>query len=190
MIALTNFGDPAVLLPIAFVLFLWLMHLPKKRAALWWLVALALCVAVTAFLKIDLYPCPQSAQLRNPSGHVSLSVLVYGAIATLIAAQFGHRQRLAAIGGIAALVIAIALSRILLDAHTALEVVFGLGIGLGSLAAFATHYRPQPAAKFPLRRLLLVTLAVMVIFHGDTLYAEDFLHHLNDYMGLEPIACL
>jgi membrane-associated phospholipid phosphatase len=189
MIALTDFGDPAVLLPIAFLLLLWLLRLPNKRAAAWWAIALALCIAVTASLKIYLYPCPEASHLRNPSGHVSLSVFVYGGIATILGVQLTAWRRIVAVGGIAAFVIGISVSRILLDAHTTLEVGLGLMIGLFSLILFGRHYRPPPAEKFPLSLLVLPTLLVMLLLHGETLYAEDFLHHLNAYMGLENPVC-
>jgi membrane-associated phospholipid phosphatase len=189
MTALTEFGDAAVLLPIALALLFWLSWLPDRRVAVWWIVAVALCIAVTALLKMYLYPCPADSELRSPSGHVSLSVLVYGGIGTVLSAQLSGWRQLAVIGSIAAAVGGIAASRVLIEAHTAVEVVTGFTIGLASLVLFVVHYPRDPAQKVPLRALCLATLLLMTILHGHTLHAEEFLHRLDAYIGFAPIVC-
>lgn len=189
MTALTEFGDAAVLLPIALALFFWLWRLPDKSVAVRWIVAVAVCVAVTAFLKMYLYRCPADSGLRSPSGHVSLSVLVYGGIGTVLSAQLTGWRQLAVICSMAAAVGGIAASRVLIEAHTALEVAVGFTIGLASLVLFAVHYPRDPARKVPLRALCVVTLLLMTILHGHALHAEEFLHRLDVYIGLAPIVC-
>lgn len=78
---LTNFGDLAVLLPLAIVILLWLVTLRPRRCAVWWAVAVGLCTGLTALLKIYFYVCPPSPELQSPSGHTSFSALVYGTLA-------------------------------------------------------------------------------------------------------------
>jgi membrane-associated phospholipid phosphatase len=75
-----------VLLPIVGIIPLWLIWVRFPRAALWWAAAAALCIGSTALLKIYFYSCPPFAEVRSPSGHTSLSTLVYGGIAVIIAA--------------------------------------------------------------------------------------------------------
>ncbi len=190
MTALTDFGDPAVLLPLAAILLLWLLRLPTKSAAAWWLAAVVAGVGGTALLKIYFYGCPLDARLHNPSGHVSLSTLVYGGYATIFAARAKSWQRAAMIGAAAALVLGIAASRIILDFHTTIEVAFGLVIGGLSLAAFASRYWRRPSGNLPLGFLLLASLAIILVLHGDSLRAEEFLHRVSAYAQLTPIACL
>jgi hypothetical protein len=52
MTSLTDFGDLAVLLPLAAAILLWLFAVGERRVALWWLVALTLCIGVIAMLKV------------------------------------------------------------------------------------------------------------------------------------------
>jgi hypothetical protein len=52
MTSLTDFGDLAVLLPLAAAILLWLFAVGERRVALWWLVALTLCLGVIAMLKV------------------------------------------------------------------------------------------------------------------------------------------
>jgi hypothetical protein len=52
MTSLTNFGDLAVLLPLAAAILIWLFAAGERRVALWWLLALALCLGVTGLLKV------------------------------------------------------------------------------------------------------------------------------------------
>lgn len=191
MNALTDFGDAAVLLPVAIVLWIWLLALPRKggTAGAWWGLSLALCVGITALLKVYLYPCPQGSELRNPSGHVSLSVLVYGAIATVLSRQVDGWQRVAVVCGTAVGVMAISASRVLIEAHTWPEVLAGFAIGGVSLAVFACNYPRHASTTASVRRLSVAVLLVLALLHGHTLHAEDILHRLNAYLGLAPIVC-
>src|SRR5262249_6938849 len=112
LMALTNIGDLAVLLPITVLVFVWLYFLPGRRDAAWWAVAAALCLGVTALLKILFSICAPVAELHSPSGHISLSTFVYGALFMLMAITVEGRLRYTAIGVGALLVLLIALSRI------------------------------------------------------------------------------
>lgn len=189
MNALTEFGDSAVLLPLAGILFLWLLSLPNKGVAVWWVAALAICIGGTALLKIYFYGCPHDARLHNPSGHVSLSTLVYGGFATVIVARSVYWKQMAIFGGAIALVTGIAVSRIVLNAHTALEVGLGLIIGFLSLALFVSRYLRQPADNPRFGIFVFAALFVIIVTHGDTLRAERLFHRIGAYAQLEPIVC-
>ena len=80
LIALTGFGDTAVLTPLAAVMLLWLLFMRSPRGAAWWAIT-----GMTALLKVSFYGCPPTPDLHSPSGHTSLSTLVYGAM-TLVTA--------------------------------------------------------------------------------------------------------
>ena len=75
LVALTDTGDLAVLLPITILVFVWLYFLPARRNAAWWAGAAVLCLGVTALLKIFFVICPPVAQLHSPSGHARISTL-------------------------------------------------------------------------------------------------------------------
>ncbi len=186
----TDFGDLAVLLPAAAVMLLWLLAVGSKRGAAWWLAALALCIGGTALLKIYFYACSPVPSLASPSGHSSFSTLVYGGLAAIVAGKLtGGWQRVLVLAGGVALIAAIALSRLVLHAHSPLEIVLGTALGLASLGLFAQGYvraRPVAASLTP----LLVAVAILgVVLHGHELRAEELLHAISRYLHVGSIAC-
>jgi hypothetical protein len=54
MRTLTDFGDAAVLLPLSVVILVWLLSDDSRRVVGSWLIAVGLCAATTASLKIYL----------------------------------------------------------------------------------------------------------------------------------------
>jgi membrane-associated phospholipid phosphatase len=179
---LTDFGDAAVTLPLAGAVLCWLAWRASRLAA-WWALSVALCVGLTAATKIYFYGCPPVSDIRSPSGHTALSVLVYGALAMMAAWSGGTRTRLAPMIIGAALIVTIAVSRLVLNAHSVPEVVLGLAIGAASLALFGGRYRCSVQAKvWP---LLIATGLLMIVLHGQQLHAEEFLHRLTGYLQIQ-----
>jgi membrane-associated phospholipid phosphatase len=186
LVAVTGFGDAAVLLPLAATILLWLVLGRAHRAAACWAVSVAFCGGLTAALKILFWGCPPLVGVHSPSGHTSLSTLVYGAIALMLAIESGGwGPRIAGAGGVA-VILAIALSRLLLDAHSVLEIILGLIIGCASLALFAEGYRRYRPNRIRMAPLLLGAAVLMAALHGRQLRAEELLHRIADYLG---IAC-
>jgi len=189
MRALTDFGDIAVLLPLSVVILVWLLSDPSRRVVGSWVIAVGLCVATTALLKIYLYACPPAPDLVSPSGHSSLSVLIYGAIVLVIAAeQSGWRRAVMLIIG-ASFIAAIAGSRLWLNAHSGPEVAVGILIGIATLAVFADHYLRSRTEGRRLRPVILSVIVVTAIFHGQELHAEAFLHAISRHFHLTSFAC-
>lgn len=186
---ITNFGDLAVLLPLVAIFGLWLVALRRPVALLWWLLAFALCVGGTVVLKMYFYVCPLTEDLHSPSGHTSLSTLVYGAPTVVaVLGTRGWRRWLAAASG--ALVIGgIATTRIVIDAHTVIEVVFGFAIGSISLALFAYGYRRHPPADRRLWPLFAAFAVAMLLLNGDQLRLEELIHWLAVYLNIGRIGC-
>jgi membrane-associated phospholipid phosphatase len=158
---------------------LWLLLLRAPRAAGWWLAAVGFCVGLTGILKIFFFGCPPIVNLHSPSGHTSLSTLLYGALALVIAVDGGNLRLLMVVGGGAGLIFTIAASRLLLDAHSMPEIASGLVIGVAALILFGQGYlrwRPEIVRLSP----LLVSAAVLMsTLHGSQLRAEEFLHRIT-----------
>lgn len=150
--------------------------------------AVGLCVAATALLKIYLYACPPAPDLVSPSGHSSLSVLIYGAIALVIGVQYSGWLRAVILVAGASLIVAIAGSRLWLNAHSAPEVAVGVVIGIATLALFAAHYLPSRTEGKWLRPFILSVIVIAVIFHGQELRAEAFLHAISRHLHLRSNA--
>jgi hypothetical protein len=169
LVALTGFGDAALLLPLTATIFLWLLLSGAIHAAAWWTFSVVVCIGVTAVSKIFFWGCPPISDLHSPSGHMSLSTLVYGATALITAVEGGGWRPRIAIAGSIALILAIGVSRLLLDGHTVPEIGLGCIIGSASIALFGTRYwwlRPKNARLAP----LLVGVAVLTLaLHGTEL---------------------
>ena len=182
MKSLTDFGDVAVALPLSVVMLLWLLWSRARGAAAAWAGAVGLCIAATALLKILLYVCSPVPDLVSPSGHTSLSTLIYGALTLVIAAERRGWRRVALLAAGACLIVGVAASRLALNAHSAVEVGIGLLIGAATLALFAVRYRRKASERRSLRPLILSAVAVIILLHGHELRAEGLLHAISRYL--------
>jgi membrane-associated phospholipid phosphatase len=139
----TNFGDPAVTLPIVALIFFWLWFAVSRPLARRWLVAVAACgLAMTGLLVLfhlqrDLFA---SIRLRVPSGHVAGTVLAYGGLAVIVAQALPGRWRIVPFMAGAAAVAVVALTRLRLQAHSIPEILLGAAVGLSGLLWFSARY--------------------------------------------------
>src|ERR1700758_3823095 len=122
---ITDLGDLALLLPLIAVVTVWLISIRRPRVVLWWFIAVALCMGSTAVLKIYFFVCPPLIDLHSPSGHTSLSTLVYGALTLAVATVVGGWKRIAVMAAGTAFVVAIGISRVAIQAHSTVEVLLG-----------------------------------------------------------------
>jgi membrane-associated phospholipid phosphatase len=182
--ALTEFGDTAVLMPLAAAMLLWLLAMRSPRDAGWWAIAVALCVGATVLLKVSFYGCPAATDLHNPSGHTSLSTLVYGAVALVTASQTEGMRRIIAVGGAAGLILVIAVSRLLLHKHSPAEITVGLVIGIAALTLFGSRYLRNRAGEMSLFPLLMAGGILVSVLHGRELRADEFLHKIVGYLSI------
>jgi len=189
LLSITNFGDLAVLLPIVFVMFIWLLSKPRKIGALWWAVSASICMGGTALLKLIFFVCPPANDMQSPSGHSSLSTLVYGALVILIAVNLRGWKRWAIITGGTALVLAIGMSRVLLSSHTLPETLFGLAIGAVALGVFAHGYLTRSPTVASLRPLLVCVVLLIALLHGQHLHAEELLRAIGLYLKADGVTC-
>jgi membrane-associated phospholipid phosphatase len=181
--ALTDFGDLAVLTPVAALILLWLLFARAVRGAIWWALALAFCAGLTVVFKVFFYACPPLPGLHSPSGHTSFSALVYGAMTLVTAKHTRGWQRIIAIGLGASFILAVAASRLLL-AHNALEVGLGLTIGIAALIFFEQSYWRSCRPKIWLSPLFAAGAALLLISHGQELNVEGFIDKIAGYLKI------
>ncbi len=186
MLALTNFGDTAVLLPLSVFLLLWLAIARSTAAALWWLAVVVASNGALILLKLYSYECAPLPDLKSPSGHTGFSTLAYGALAFVVAVEQQSALRRVGIGlACAVLVLGIAASRVLLKEHTVPEVIVGLLVGLAGFTVFARGYPGRRRGRSGgLIALTIGAVAVIVLFHGNKLNAEETLHLFGSELHL------
>ncbi len=190
LVALTDFGDNAVTLPLVALMAIWLLALHARAAACWWLAAAAFCIGVTALLKIYFFACPPIADLVSPSGHTSLSTLVYGGFGLVAVRQLSGRRRFAFAAAFTVFIVSIAVSRFVLEAHSAVEIAVGLAIGLAALGVFDVGYRRYPPPRFAPLSLLAVAAILVAGLHGHEIRVEEFLHAISAWLGLGGDTCV
>jgi membrane-associated phospholipid phosphatase len=179
----TDFGDLAVLVPVAAVISVWLFYLPpSRRDAGWWVIAVALCMGGTALLKVLFVMCPPAADLRSPSGHTSLSTLVYGGLTVLMVTAARSKWRYVAAGVGSVIVALIVISRVALHDHSWLETLLGSAIGAVALSTFGCKYAVSRRDHVSLRPLLLSVALLLILLHGRTVQAESMLRAMSGYL--------
>lgn len=176
---ITDLGDVGITLPLVAGVAAWLAWRRHVRAALWSVLATIACFGGVATLKIVLFACSTSVLLRSPSGHAASSILVYGAIAVIAASALTGLARIAVFATAAALIVAVAATRVLLGAHSIIEVAAGLAVGLSALTGFAMPYLKRVPAEPQPWLLVAVAAAIMIVMHGRQIYVEDLLQLLG-----------
>ncbi len=163
MIAITMLGDSTVLVVVAVASVLWLLATRNFWVAAAFTGAILLATGFVALIKgilgrarplTDLYSGVDNFSF--PSGHATNSMVLFGLIAVLISSAFRGRWRVVVGGAIAILPLAIAGSRIYLQAHWPSDVVAGLAFALAVTAAFAIALRWLPFAPSAARGLAVV----------------------------------
>jgi multisubunit Na+/H+ antiporter MnhE subunit len=83
----------------------------------------------------------------------------------------------------------IAISRIVLGAHSPLEVILGAVIGSVALVLFAREYLGHKPPRPPLRPLLLALVLLAGLLHGQAVHAEAILREIGSYLDIGAVAC-
>jgi membrane-associated phospholipid phosphatase len=165
---LTDFADQAVVLPLIATVALMLAVLGWRRGALAWLGAVGLSFGAVVAFKLVFATCGPALglpALRSPSGHTAAAAIIVGGIAVALGRG---RQQVAAIAGLAALLIGV--TRVVLGLHTPVEVTLGGALGILGVLGFAVIAGRPPALR--LRWLFAVIVAVALLLHGRHLDAE------------------
>jgi membrane-associated phospholipid phosphatase len=188
---ITDLGDAARLLPASALLAGYLLYLRSTRAAVILVSTLALCAGITVLLKFAFHACgveTHAFALRSPSGHASLSTAFYASAALMFSVERGAYTRAILMIGSAGLIVAIAVSRVLVDAHSASEVAVGLLIGLGSAGWFGFRYLKDDPTWLPWPPVLLAAAALLAVTQGWHLSLEQAIGELADWVR-HGVAC-
>lgn len=154
MVAITQLGDGPVIVAVAVSVLAYLAYKRDWSAAGHWLAAVAFGHLAGQLLKtLMAAPRPldlgyQGASLYAfPSGHATMTTVVYGFLAVLVARGLAPRLRWLPYAAALALVLLVAVSRLYLGAHWLSDVLGGMALGGAWVALLGIAYvRHRPAA--------------------------------------------
>ena len=169
MVGLTELGDVQVVIPVILIALGWFIAHRLWRTAIYWLAAVGVAEALVKVIKLTLHRHRPGGlyagieQFSFPSAHATLSVVVYGFLAFLLAAGAPQRFRLVIGSATAVLIGAIGSSRIYLGAHWMSDVLAGFSFGTAWTAALAISYLYQGREDIRPGRLAAAVLAAFAI---------------------------
>lgn len=173
MVFVTELGDGVVIALVAAIVLIWLLWRRSWRAAAYWAAAAGFGQLAATTLKLVLQrPRPLTVQYDAlsayafPSGHATMSMVVYGFLAVLVGRNFSPPRRWLAYAPAALLIGAIALSRLYLGAHWLSDVLGGLSLGLAWVSLLAIAYYRHPAPVSMPQGLPYVALLALMLAGG------------------------
>lgn len=169
MTFITDFADQAVILPLVLAIGLALLLQGWRRGAAAWALTVFATFAAMLALKLVFLACASSfgtTDIHTPSGHVAAATVVTGGLAAVLLRWRGAALPLAVL---AALVVGI--SRLALGVHSLPEVMLGAVVGLAGAVVLPRLAGPPPP-DLEVRRIALIAVGTMLIFHGLHFPAE------------------
>lgn len=164
---ITFLGDSNFTLPCAALLFLWLAYNSRWRQALhwgWWFGLTMLIVAVSKILFMAWNIAPPLLNFTGISGHSASAAMLYLGMALMLSQARGAGRRLFYLSVAVLLVAAIAISRLILGAHSLSEVIAGVGIGAFAVFLFSTALPPSGRQRDapPLKGTQLMAVSMLL----------------------------
>lgn len=178
MIVITELGDAAVTLPLALTIVFWLLWRRAWRDALYWLGALGFgMIAVTIIKLMSQVPRPVSlysgAEFYSfPSGHATMSTVIYGLLAVFIASSLRPNWRWPVYACATLIIIAISFSRLYLGAHWLADVTAGLALGTSGIALLAMAYTRHRSMPVSGAGLPIVAVLVFLVSAGMHIHRQ------------------
>ncbi|MEA3292248.1 MAG: VTT domain-containing protein [Pseudomonadota bacterium] len=177
MVIFSELGDAAVLVPLVAAVLVWMLWRRAWVDVGYWLSAALFGTLAVAVIK-GLMKAPRPTDLYTgvdaysfPSGHATMSTVIYGLLAVLIAQTDPFRLRWVPYGMAAVLIGGIAFSRLYLGAHWLPDVIAGVGLGAAwvALLAIARQRHVHPDWRLP----GLVAVAALVWIAAGTWHVSS-----------------
>jgi membrane-associated phospholipid phosphatase len=194
-IAITAFGDSAVLLPtIAWTAVCLMLPPARRRDAVRWLLAAVVCgggVMLSKLLFMAWGIRPPGLDYTGLSGHTALAILVWPSLAGLLTRDLPGHQRWSAIALGAFVGVAVAVSRLALKFHSPSEVWLGAVYGTAVVVWFLqglTTKRATPGDAAGWRNAVLGCgmLAILVLCYGRVFPSQHLLQDAAVWLSGHP----
>lgn len=182
LVAVTELGDVQVLLPVVLATLAWIVWRRAWRTCLYWLTAVGVAEVLVMVLKPALHRSRPGLfynvveSFAFPSGHATMSVVVYGFLAFLICRKQRASVRLLIATTTTLGIALIALSRLYLGVHWASDVIAGASFGLAWISALAMTYSyriDEDVSPNQLGIVVVATLLVSSSWHISQDHAQD-----------------
>ena len=182
-VAVTEFGDSFVNICLAgAVLFVLLGKRCYRAAGFWAMTVLGGLVGVQLLKWLIHTPRPMAiyhgaSAFGFPSGHTTMSMVIYGFLAILLARGLAGTWRWGLFVAVLLISFIIAISRLYLGAHWLSDVLGGFLIGTSWVALLGIAYLKSPDKCVPRRLLGLVGVLVIVVaggWHVTQRHEKDF----------------
>ncbi|HEC28088.1 MAG TPA: phosphatase PAP2 family protein [Gammaproteobacteria bacterium] len=173
MVLVTMLADNLLVIVITIVFLVWFLAQKNIPAALHWISAIVFGAILTRILKVGLHVprpdpslFPDTAFYSFPSGHSTMSMVMYGFLAIIIGREVSNKKRIHIYVSAGIVITLIALSRLYLGAHWLSDVIGGLTLGLIWITLLGIAYRQHPSAPLPAKSLAIFTSLALVISTG------------------------
>lgn len=137
--ALTAIGDSKVMLPAAAFILAWLASAGARKAALWWCLLFGSAFVLVVFTKLAFIGWGlgiPALDFTGISGHSMRAAAIIPVLSFLVFQGANARVLRACVAGGFLLGVLIAMSRVMVDAHSVSEAVAGVAVGTVVSAAF------------------------------------------------------
>jgi len=187
--SITDFGDSALALPLAAIVLVALLASGWSRGAIAWSLAVAGCGAAMVVFKLAFKtaaagcaPDLLAAPSFSPSGHAALSTVVYGGLVVLTGRQMSPFARSVIGAGTVLWIGLIASSRVVVQAHTSIEVIAGLLVGAGAVVSMAFMLRQSTGPRALVPQLAAATGGAFLLMYGAHWQIESGLRAIAELL--------
>ncbi|MDQ9169137.1 phosphatase PAP2 family protein [Oxalobacteraceae bacterium R-40] len=160
---LTAIGDSKVMLPAAAFILAWLASAGARKAVLWWCLLFGMAFALVVASKLAFIGWGigiPALDFTGISGHAMRATAIIPVLVFLVFQQSDARiQKLAVSGGFL-LGVLIAMSRVMVGAHSVSEALAGASLGIAVSAAFLRF--AQPMQPLVINRALVASCMVVL----------------------------
>ncbi len=160
----TRFGEAQLMLPTGLALVAWLAWVGERRTAVLWLSLLSLAFGLTTASKVAFIGWGVGIPALNftgISGHAMHAAAVFPLLLRCLSASGGRTAQGVAVGLGYAVAALVAVSRVVIGAHSASESVAGFALG-GAASALALGLGTVPPQHLPRWLLALLVAAQLV----------------------------
>lgn len=167
----TRLGEAQILLPAVLVVFGWTVwRAPASRACAGrWLWCIALAAGLTTVTKVAFigYGIGSATwDFTGLSGHAMFSAAILPVLMRLLTVEQGRTRVRWAVGAGYALAVMVAVSRVMVEAHSVSEVIGGALCGGLASALALSSWRHLPTPRVPAPLWLGVPMAILVAMHA------------------------